>query len=114
MDPAQVKIVEQEEVGMGRCLTGFEICRLLKLTPAPVPEQDLRRMEGLFFKWRGMWESKYDSKGGDNVVGDHWLSDLYDWLAFAERNYHDSLPQYPSVAVLIASVLPFLLTMNAK
>lgn len=68
-------------------------------------------METLFWKWQRAWEVKFDrlrEENGDepfNVNGDHALGDLWDWERFAEENYSDVLPQYPSMVCLAVVVL---------
>jgi len=59
-------------------------------------------METLLWQWRERWRTRYDEKrekmGSEvfNVNDD----DLADWEEFAEKNYQESMPQYPSMALI--------------
>jgi len=95
-------------------LQGFEVCRKFHLTPKPIPESDIERMHLLYWQWQRAWEVKFDrlrEQHGDepfNMNGDHILGDLWDWETFAEQNYQDTLPQYPTMVCLAVLLLPLL------
>lgn len=87
------------------------MCQKFRLKPEPVSEADIDRMHKLHWIWQQEWEKKYDEHGADtmNVNDDHWLGDLWDWETYAEREFQDVLPQYPSLTCLAVAVVPFML-----
>lgn len=95
-------------------MQGFEICRRYNLKTDPLPEQDIQQMELLLWKWNRAWEKKFDElrevNGEEpfNVNGDEYSGDLQDWERFAEENYSDQLPQYPSMVCLAVLLLPLM------
>lgn len=92
-------------------MQGFEICRLFNLAPKELPENDIKRMDMLLWKWKKTWEVKFDSlreKHGEepfNVNGDDILGDLRDWEQFAEDNYDARLPDYSMAMVFVPWLL---------
>jgi hypothetical protein len=68
---------------------------MFSLKTDPVTDDDLQRMDLLYWKWRQQWETKYEAKEinrvGDepfDVNGEHPLGDLHDWERFADENYN--------------------------
>lgn len=89
---------KSESAMQGRYLTGSEVCRRYHLSTKMIPEPDLERMEVLLWKWRKIWEAKFDSAASVpySINHDHLLGDLWDWEAFADENFQEMLPSYDS------------------
>lgn len=104
----------EKSLPQGRYLQGFEVCRRYNLKPKPIPDSDIQRMNTLLWKWEQAWEVKYEklrelaSEGTFDVNDDHLLGDLWDWEKFAEENYQETLPQYPSMVCLAVLLLPLM------
>lgn len=85
---------------------------MFSLKPETVIEDDLQRMDLLYWKWRQQWEAKYEAmeqnrKGDEpfDVNGWHPLGDLHDWERFADKNYNAHAMTFGCFAVAVTPLV---------